>query len=78
MPRFRVRFHECLHARADALLELTDALLCADGPTKTLVELPLVIEQTAADRDAVTTWGTWVVDSCRSRLGLGPLPSAIN
>ncbi|MYT68303.1 MULTISPECIES: hypothetical protein [unclassified Streptomyces] len=32
----------------------------------------------AADRDAVTAWVTRAVDSCRSKLGLGPLPSAIS
>ncbi|MDX3643108.1 helix-turn-helix transcriptional regulator [Streptomyces sp. MB09-02B] len=29
-------FYECLCARADSLFELTDAVLCADGPVKTL------------------------------------------
>lgn len=28
----------------DALFELTDAVLCADGPVKTLVELSLAVE----------------------------------
>ena len=31
-------------ARADALFELTDAVLCADGPVRSLVELTLVAE----------------------------------
>ncbi|MFF5974012.1 hypothetical protein ACFY7C_21035 [Streptomyces sp. NPDC012769] len=31
----------------------------------------------AADRDAVTAWVTQAVDSCRSKLGLAPVPSAI-
>ncbi len=29
---FRREFYACLTARADALFELTDAVLCADGP----------------------------------------------
>ena len=29
---FRRDFYECLTARADALFELTDAVLCTDGP----------------------------------------------
>ena len=37
-------FYECLYARRDALFALTDAVLCADGPVKTLVELSLAIE----------------------------------
>jgi hypothetical protein len=38
LSRFRVEFYECLYARADALFELTDAVLCTEGPVKTLDE----------------------------------------
>jgi hypothetical protein len=41
---FRTDFYRCLTARADALFELTDALLCTDGPVKTLVDLALAPE----------------------------------
>ncbi|MCC2280559.1 transposase [Streptomyces sp. ET3-23] len=41
---FRREFYACLTARGDALFELTDALLCSDGPVKTLVELSLAPE----------------------------------
>ncbi|MFF1343199.1 NF041680 family putative transposase [Streptomyces sp. NPDC058290] len=44
LSRFRVEFYECLYARADALFELTDAVLCTDGPVNTLVELSLTAE----------------------------------
>ncbi|MFI6689609.1 hypothetical protein [Streptomyces sp. NPDC050485] len=44
LSRFRTAFYECLSARADAFFELTDALLCADGPTRTPVELSLLAE----------------------------------
>jgi hypothetical protein len=44
LSRFRTGFHDCLSARADALFELTDAVLCTDGPVKTLVELALAPE----------------------------------
>ncbi|MCX4752054.1 NF041680 family putative transposase [Kitasatospora purpeofusca] len=44
LSRFRVEFYDCLYARQDALFELTDAVLCTDGPVKTLVELSLAIE----------------------------------
>jgi hypothetical protein len=37
--RFRNEFYSCLGTRADAQFELTDALLCADGPVRTLVDL---------------------------------------
>jgi hypothetical protein len=35
----RERFYGCSTRRADAFFELADALLCADGPVKTLVRL---------------------------------------
>jgi hypothetical protein len=42
--RFRDGFYSCLGARADAQFELTDALLCADGPVRSLVDLSLAPE----------------------------------
>jgi hypothetical protein len=44
LSRFRHEFYASLTARADALFELADAVLCADGPVRTLVELTLVAE----------------------------------
>jgi hypothetical protein len=44
LSRFRQQFHQCLTARADTLFELTDAVLCADGPVTSLVELSLAAE----------------------------------
>ncbi len=44
LARFREEFHGALTARADALFELTDAVLCADGPVRSPVELTLVAE----------------------------------
>ncbi len=41
---FRRDFYQCLTGRADALFELTDALLCADGPVTSLVDLTLCAE----------------------------------
>ena len=41
LSRFRAGFYECLTARADALFELADAAICADGPVTSLVELSL-------------------------------------
>ena len=38
---FRRDFYACLTRRADALFELTDALLCADGPVTSMVGLSL-------------------------------------
>jgi len=39
LSRFWEEFYRALTARADALFELTDAVLCADGPVGSLVEL---------------------------------------
>lgn len=44
LDRFRREFYASLTARADALFELTDAVLCADGPVRSLVDLTLVAE----------------------------------
>src|SRR4051812_41669938 len=41
---FRGELYRCLERRADELFELTDALLCADGPVSTLVGLCLAPE----------------------------------
>jgi hypothetical protein len=38
---FRRVLHGCFTARADALFELSDAVLCADGPVRSLAELSL-------------------------------------
>src|SRR4051812_27931818 len=44
LSRFRSQFYGCLTARADALFELCDALLCTEAPVKSLVDLTLVAE----------------------------------
>lgn len=41
LSQFRRELHDSLTRRADALFELTDALLCADGPVTSLAELSL-------------------------------------
>jgi hypothetical protein len=41
---FRQELYRCLTARADTLFELGDAVLCADGPVTSLVELSVVAE----------------------------------
>lgn len=44
LSHFRVQFYDCLYTRTDALFELTDAVLCSDGPVTSLVELTLTAE----------------------------------
>lgn len=41
LSQFRCGFYQSLTRRADALFELAEAVLCADGPVKTLVDLSL-------------------------------------
>jgi hypothetical protein len=47
LATFRRDFYQCLKARTDALFELVDAVLCADGPVTSLVELSLTAEPRA-------------------------------
>jgi hypothetical protein len=44
LSRFREEFRACLAGRGDELFELADAVLCADGPVRTLAGLSLVPE----------------------------------
>src|SRR5260370_7882678 len=44
LASFRRELYGCFTARADALSGLADAVLCADGPVKTLVGLSLAPE----------------------------------
>lgn len=44
LSRFRQEFYQCLIGRADALFELTDAVLCTNGPVTSLAELSLAVE----------------------------------
>ncbi|MCA2230012.1 transposase [Nonomuraea aurantiaca] len=41
LSRFRNDVYACLKARADALFELADALLCEPGPVRSPVDLSL-------------------------------------
>ena len=41
LAQFRRDFHRCLTARGDELFELADAVLCAEGPVRTLAGLSL-------------------------------------
>jgi len=44
LSAFRRELYRCLTRRADALFELTDSVLCADGPVTSLVGLSLAAE----------------------------------
>jgi DDE superfamily endonuclease len=77
---FRTDFYRCLTARADALFELTDALLCTDGPVKTLVDLALAPEHRRSHGMLYDGLGCGRIDLDRLRTTLAglPLPRAAN
>jgi hypothetical protein len=78
LSRFRQDFYQCLTARADALFELTDAVLCADGPVGSLVELSLVGEHRRGYGSLYAGLARGRVDIARMRTALSavPLPRA--
>jgi len=80
LARFRMEFDECLTARADALFELTDAVLCADGPVRTLVDLTLVAEHRRGHGAMYDALGQGRVEPQRIRRTLAslPLPRAVD
>jgi hypothetical protein len=76
LSAFRRQFYRCLMRRADALFELTDAVLCADGPVSSLVGLSLAPEHRrghGALYDALAC-GKIAVDRLRRAVDAVPLP----
>ena len=74
LSRFRVEFYESLYVRADALFELTDAVLCADGPVKTLVELSLAVEHRRGHGALYAALDRGWLEPARLRRALASLP----
>ena len=77
LSRFRAGFRACLAARGDELFELADAVLCADGPVKTLAGLSLTPEHRrghGALYDAVNRGRIQIGRLRRALAGL-PLPA---
>ena len=78
LSRFRLDFHACLTARGDELFELADAVLCADGPVRTLAGLSLAPEHRrghGALYDAVNH-GRLAIGRLRWSLAVLPVPRA--
>ena len=75
---FRQEFYRCLPARADALFELAEAVLCADGPVRSLVELSLVPEHRRGHGGLYggINGGRIEVGRLRAALASVPLPRA--
>lgn len=78
LRRFRQGFYSCLSARADGLFELGEAVLCADGPVRSLPELSLTgVHQRGHGGlyDALAA-GRIDIDRLRQALVSCPLPRA--
>ncbi|WP_433223634.1 NF041680 family putative transposase [Dactylosporangium sp. CS-047395] len=75
---FRGEFYRCLTARGDALFELADAVLCADGPVRSLPALSLVAEHRRGHGALYDALGAGRVDVDRLRTAVAsvPLPRA--
>ncbi len=74
LSRFRLDLHACLTARGDELFELADAVLCADGPVKTLVGLSLAPEHRRGHGALYDAVNHGRVDIGRLRWSLACLP----
>src|SRR4051812_2963669 len=76
LREFRGQMYRCLGRRVDELFELTDALLCAEGPVQSLVGLCLAPEHRrghGALYDALTS-GEVHADRLRAELAALPMP----
>jgi hypothetical protein len=75
---FRREFHRCLTRRADALFDLGDAVLCADGPVGSIAELSLVAEHRRGHGSGYAALAEGRMDIQRLRTALSgvPLPRA--
>jgi hypothetical protein len=73
---FRGELYGCLGRRADELFELTEALLCADGPVSTLVGLCLAPEHRRGHGALYDAVNVGRVDVERLRRALAHLPLA--
>lgn len=75
---FRREFHGSLTRRADALFELADAVLCADGPPRLIAELSLVGEHRRGHGIgyAALTEGRMDIDRLRCTPAAMPVPRA--
>jgi hypothetical protein len=78
LGRLRREFYGCLTARADAVFELADAVLCGDGPVRSFVELSLVGAHRRGHGSsyAALADGRVDVERLRTVLAAVPLPRA--
>jgi len=74
LAAFRRDFYQCLTGRADALFELTDAVLCADGPVRSLVDLSLAPEHRRGHGALYDGLNSGRMEVARLRVKLAGLP----
>lgn len=74
LHQFRGGLYRCLTRRADELFELTEAVLCAEGPVKTLVDLSLAPEHRRGHGGLYDGLNCGHVDADRLREQLSRLP----
>ena len=71
---FRHQWFGCLTRRADALFELGDAVLCADGPIRSLADLSLVAEHRRGHGSAYGALANGRIEVGRLRRALAGVP----
>lgn len=71
---FRGEFYACLTTRSDALFELADAVLCGDGPVRSLAELSLVGEHRRGHGGLYAAMARGRIDVDRLQRALAELP----
>jgi hypothetical protein len=74
LTAFRGELYRCLTGRADALFELAEAVLCADGPVRVLAALSLAPEHRRGHGAAYDAVNAGRVDNARLRWSLAALP----
>lgn len=67
-------FYECLARRRDGLFDVADALLCADGPVTTPVDLTLVAEHRRGNGALYAALNEGRINADRLRRTLAALP----
>ncbi|WP_280351863.1 NF041680 family putative transposase [Nocardia abscessus] len=78
LSAFRQELYRCLSRRADAVFDVVDAVLCADGPVRSLPELSLVGEHRRGHGSVYAALDRGRIDIARLRRALVsvPLPRA--
>lgn len=74
LQEFRSSLYRCLTGRADELFELTEAVLCAEGPVETLVDLGLIPEHRPGHGALCNGPNCGQIDAARLRERLAALP----